>query len=499
MSNSRRKSDKSRIAISLSPIGFLQCSLVLTSLLCPFDPARSEIVAGPLFSSFGITLEAGSRTEVSGPAFYLEQREEVSTWALPPLLSSSRDVGINSREVDVLYPVLTFDRFGSEYRFQIFQLFSFAGGQDQSGTNKHRFSLFPFYLQQRSVNTSNNYTSVLPFYGRMKNRFFRDEVFYILMPLYVQSKKRDVITDNYVFPVFHLRRGDGLTGWQIWPLAGREHKMPTVRTNTWGDAIPVPGHDRRFVLWPFFLNQRAGIGSTNEEVTQAVIPLYSFTRSPLRDSTSVPWLLGATVTQDRGKKYKEVGAPWPLIVFRRGETANTSRVWPFYSHATNEFLESTWYLWPVYKYNRVHSDPLDRDRTRLLLFLYSDTTERNTEAQTYRRRRDLWPLFTHRRDWDGSERLQILSLIEPVLPNNKSIERNYSHLWSLWRGERNGGTGNRSQSLLWNLYRSEVREGERKTSALFGLVQRSSNANGARWRFFYWPGKQTSLPPQPTE
>jgi hypothetical protein len=132
--------------------------------------------------------------------------------------------------------------------------------------------------------------------------------------------------------------------------------------------------------------------------------------------------------------------------------------------------------------------------------LYSDTTERNTEARTYRRRRDLWPLFTHRRDWDGSQRLQILSLIEPVLPNNKSIERNYSHLWSLWRDERNGRTGNRSQSLLWNLYRWEAREDERKMSALFGLVQCSSNANGSKWRFLYWPRNQASLPPpQPIE
>jgi hypothetical protein len=338
---------------------------------------------------------------------------------------------------------------------------------------------------------------VLPFYGRLKNRFFRDEVFYVLMPLYVQSKKRDVTTENYVFPIFHLRHGDGLKGWQLWPLLGHEHKVPTVTTNSWGDAIPVPGHDKKFVLWPIFLQQRAGLGGTNEELTQAVLPLYSITRSPLRDSTSVPWLLGVTVTHDRGKKYKEIGAPWPLIVFRRGETATTSRVWPFYSHATNEFLESSWYLWPVYKYNRVHSAPLDRDRTRILLFLYSDVTERNTEARTHRRRRDLWPLYTHRRDWNGSERLQVLALLEPIIPNNKSIERNYSHLWSLWRDERNASTGARSQSLLWNLYRSERTPAGSKRSALFGLVQRGSDANGSRWRWFYWPQKERS-PAKPT-
>ncbi len=200
------------------------------------------------------------------------------------------------------------------------------------------------------------------------------------MPLYVESRKKDVETINYLFPIFHLRHGDGLNGWQFWPIVGHEHKVPTLRTNSWGDEVPAPGHDRKFVLWPFFLNQRAGLGGTNEAHTQAVLPLYTFTRSPNRDATAIPFVLGWSSVHDREKKYDELGAPWPFIVFRRGESARTDRVWPFYSRATNQFLESSWILWPIYKYNRVHSDPLDRDRMRILLFLYSDTTERNTET-----------------------------------------------------------------------------------------------------------------------
>lgn len=447
--------------------------------------ARGEVQAGPVFSEFRLTLDVGERTEILGPIFYSEEREETSQWAFPPLMSYTHDRGVDSTEFDILYPVITYDRFGAEYRFQIFQVFNFAGGVKEGSTNKHRFALFPFYLQQRSADPSENYTSVLPFYGRLKNRFFRDEVFYVMMPLYVESKKRDVKTYNYVFPIFHLRHGDGLEGWQFWPLAGHEHKVPTVRTNTWGDDVPVPGHDRKFVLWPFFLNQRAGIGGTNEEHTQAVIPLYSYTRSPLRDATAVPFILGWSSVHDREKKYDEIGAPWPIVVFRSGESSHTKRVWPFFSRATNEFLESSWYMWPVYKYNRVHSDPLDRDRMRILLFLYSDTIERNTETGHARRRRDFWPLFTRTRDWEGNERLQILAPLEPILPNNKSIERDWSPIWSVWRDEKNAKSGAHSQSLLWNLYRRETGTNGSKTAVLFGLVQHSSDANGSHWRLFY--------------
>src|SRR6185369_1611467 len=99
------------------------------------------------------------------------------------------------------------------------------------------------------------------------------------------------------------------------------------------------------------------------------------------------------------------------------------------------YLESDFYFWPIYKYNRITSEPLDRERTRILLFLYSDVIERNTTAGTFSERTDLWPLFTRRRDAKGSTRLQVLAPLESFLPGNTTVERNYSPLWSLWRAE----------------------------------------------------------------
>ena len=92
-------------------------------------------------------------------------------------------------------------------------------------------------------------------------------------------------------------------------------------------------------------------------------------------------------------------------------------------------------------------------------------------------RTDFWPFFTHRRDFNGNRRLQILAPIEPILPSSKSVERNWSPLWSLWRSENNPTNRAASQSLLWNLYRRETTENSRKCSLLFGLFQYSSNAD----------------------
>ena len=475
--------------------------------------AAAETSVGPLFEEFTLSLKNGGRTEAVGPFFYGEQSGAKNSWAIPPLLSFTHDADTDASEFDFAYPLITYDRFGPEYRFQIIQLFSFSGGGTQAGATKDRFTLFPFYFQQRSAESNQNYTALFPLYGTLKNRLFRDEISFALWPLYVKTVRRpgaapvaadkflslanrwarsrrgDVTTYNFVAPIFHLRYGDGMNGWQVWPLAGHEFKAVTTRTNVWGDAESIPGYEKSFVLWPIWLRDTRDLGTTNTSHFAALLPFYTSLRSPARDSTTYLWPCGLTLTEDRAKKYHEADFLWPVFVYARGEGKTATRVWPLFGQAHNDTLESNFYLWPLYKYSRLHSDPLDRERTRVLLFLYSDTRELNTATQKAARRVDLWPLFSQTADFDGNSRLQVLAVLEPIL-KGKSIERNFSPLWSLWRAERNAHTGAASQSLLWNLYRHQVAaDGSAKTSCLLGLFQHRSTTNGTGLRLFFIPVK----------
>jgi hypothetical protein len=229
-----------------------------------------------------------------------------------------------------------------------------------------------------------------------------------------------------------------------------------------------------------------------------VLPLYTYLRSPMRDSTTYFWPLGVTHTIDREKKYDEWGAPWPLIVFTRGEGKTVNRVFPFFSDAHNPALTGRWYAWPIYKYNRLQSAPLDRERTRIAFFLYSDTKVRHTGTGESQRQIDCWPLFTTRRDFEGRSRLQIFAPVEPILPNSTGLERDLSPLWSIWRSEKNTRTGANSQSLLWNLYRRDATPQTKKCSLLFGLFQYQSAPQGKRWRVFFIPFGKAMKPAQPT-
>ncbi len=451
-----------------------------------------DLAAGVQMS---LALSSESEPEPGLPSISYEQPKPPRTMTLPPLFYYHHDPDTDSSEFDLLYPVFTYDRFGSEYRWQLLQIISDSGGGNQQTNIQKRLSFFPIYFQQRSTDPALNYTALVPFYGNLQNHFFRDEIHFVMFPLYLETRKRDVTTDNYLFPFFHRRHGEGLQGWQFWPLAGQERKTVSTKTNSFDEVEIVGGHEKSFVLWPFYFNNKLGLGTDNPQTQQLLLPFYSLQRSPQRDSSSYLWPVGLTYTVDREKKYHEWGAPWPLVVFARGEGKTANRIWPFFGQARTPILESDFYLWPLYKYNRAQAAPLDRQRTRILFFLYSDLSEKNTAAGTALERTDLWPLFTARRDHQGNERLQILALLEPILPNNKSIERNCSPVWSLWRSEKNPRVGTAKQTVLWNLYGREVTASAKKYSLLFGLIQYQSGPAGQRWRRVFVPLHKERQPP----
>ena len=488
---------------------------VLLLALGPISAAKAQDNGrsfGPLWEDFSLTLTVGERTEAVGPFFYDQTSEGVRTWAVPLLMSSLYAEPTDSAEFDFLYPIITYDRYGTEYRFQFLQLLSFSGGSNQAKEEADRFTLFPIYFQQRSAASNENYTALFPVYGKLRNRLFRAEIDFLLWPLFVktkrqpgagtvgaeeflslgnrwaQSRRGDITTYNFIAPIFHLRYGDGLRGWQAWPLAGHEAKTITTRTNAWGDAETIPGYKKSFALWPIWSTDTRNIGTSNQSHFVAFMPLYSSYRSPLRDSTSYLWPCGVTLTDDRARRYQEVDVLWPVFAYARGEGKTTTRFWPLFGFSHNDVLTRNFCLWPVYKYTRIQSEPLDRQRTQILFFLYSDKTEANTDTGTKSRRIDCWPLFTSKRDHRGNSSLQVFSILEPILSASKSVERNYSHFWSVWRTEKNVQSGASSQSLLWNLYsHRKSSEGVRKTSFLFGMFQRTATTNGSALRLFYLP------------
>lgn len=486
------------------------------------EAADPSVSAGPLYSRYRLTLELGEETRFLGP-FVLAQNvwperrtgpvlpgewlqgalrddpavvsQTASRLTLSPVFSTYSEPAVSARHWDLLYPVVTYDRYGSESRLQIFQILSFSGGQTQERAEDRTYTLFPFFFARRSYDPSREYTAVWPVYGRMRNRLFRDETRFALWPLYVQTRKKDVVTDNYVAPFFHVRRGDGLRGWQLWPLLGHERKAFGYRTNTIGELEPVGGHEKWFAFWPLYGRGDYGFGTTNTVRHRMLLPFYSLQDSPARDSATYLWPFGLTLSEDREIGYHQTALFWPVFIRARGPGKHEDRFWPLYGETRYAELTSRFYLWPVFAQRRISRGPLKKEVDQVALVLFNRTHERNEETGKTQSRVGLWPLFLWKKDWEGLESFQCLAPLSALMPKNASVARTYAPFFALWRSEKNAQSGAASQSLLWNLYRGERTLETRKNSLLFGLFQYQSDPAGKRVKVFFIPfGKKPAQP-----
>ncbi len=439
---------------------------------------------GPLFSDVSLALAPGNGMEALGPLWATYEADDVRSWRIAPLFSRELDPISDRDEWDVLFPLSTYDRFGTEWQVQFLQMLRFSGGASVDGDIKRRQTLFPLYFRQHSRSGTNDYLAIIPFYGHVRNRLFRDEVRFVLPPLWVESSKRGMVTKNFLFPVFHVRTGAGTTGWQAWPLLGAESRSPSVRTNALDEPEVVPGHSLKFLAWPFLLHEKAGVGGPNPTTNFFAFPWYLRTRSPQMDFT---WWMGFSHRTRRADNFEEWAYPWPFLGHARGPGKHADRFFPFWGKATNATQQSDFLLWPLYTHRRLQSGTLDRERFRILFMGYSSTREEDTTTGRAAKRRSLWPLFTWRRQADGKERLQVMAPVEPAMPGNKSVERLYSPLWSVWRSESDPARKTASRSLLWNLWRHERSGAQSRASLLFGAIQSRTGPHGRSWRIMGLP------------
>ncbi len=446
--------------------------------------------AGLIYEAFPpIWNPEGWRQEGLGPLWQKETHPESSLFAIPPLFSRIDHPKVEAIQWDILYPFMTYSRYGQERRWQFLQWINFNTGDTQESIAKRRYNFFPFLFLQRSEDPKYNYTALFPIYGTLQDRLLRKNIRFVLFPIYGESEKKDYKTYNYLYPIFHWRRGPATLGWQFWPLTGWERREIRETEDSWGAKVQEPGYRKFFLFWPLFFNNDLNLGSDNPVRERVFLPFYRVEKSPLRDSYTIPWPL-FTYTNDREKEFKEVGTPWPLIVRAWGEGKQTTRVWPFFSRSENANLKSSFYAWPIYKYREGRSETFLSKRTTLLFFLYSNLHETNKAKQTTRRRINVWPFFQWKKTHDGRSKLQILAPLEVFLPENPSIERNYSPLWSIWRSEANSEESSKSHSFLWNLFRYHKEGNERRWSIFFGLLQKRTLKENTQWRWFHFSFKK---------
>src|SRR5690349_4734294 len=103
MSNSSVRTGRSGFALSLTLRKAAGAISVVSGILLSFStPTEAQVVAGPAYSEFRLTLDQGKRKEAVGPLYYEEEQEDTIQWAFPPLMSYTHDHVLPSTEFDIL-------------------------------------------------------------------------------------------------------------------------------------------------------------------------------------------------------------------------------------------------------------------------------------------------------------------------------------------------------------------------------------------------------------
>lgn len=443
---------------------------------------------GPLSHAYHPVLDGGLKQEWFGPLAYHHQTDHGTQWAFNGLVSFLRDDRIDATEWDILYPLLSHERFGQEAGWKLLNLWSLNQGVGPEGTLQSRWSLFPFFFHDQAVGDQPAKTAWMPFYGTIGQRFLRDETQFFLWPLYVKTRKRDIITYNLLAPLLHWRKGDHLKGWQWLPLGSWETRMSHTRTYADGRVETIPGYRKKSLLWPLFQYQQLGLGSENPSTRSALIPFYRYEKSLTRTSWTFPWPLGVTHASDTQGNYREWGLPWPAVVWADGSGKTTRRLWPLGGVQITPTQRRAFLAWPLYRYTERQTPETTTSRHQILFHLYkhSETIQQN-DPTSLSQRWSVWPLFIRQQGEDGSMKTQWPAPLESLFGDHETINRHYSGLWAIWRSAHDTKRGSHSYSFLWNTWRLDKTPEEKTMSLLFGLLRYKQSHQQPLWTLLGLP------------
>jgi hypothetical protein len=452
---------------------------------CATHAPTRRLDAGFLLSRDS-TLDGAERLRLAGPLVETQSSTGRLFKAFRPFYSE-REEPVGERTARYfLWPVASQREFGKESSWRFLLLFGHDFDREEPGS-RYRLFLFPLFFAGRDAQRD-PYMALFPVGGSVHEFLGQDRIAFFLFPLYCHATVNKTELWNFFWPIFARTEGPGVHRWRVFPLYGESEQE-----GKWS---------KRFVLWPFWTQSEYYFTNSSGHAWM-LWPLVG--RVALTNQSSwmvLPPFFRWTETDHRRAFY----GPWPFFQYGAGDEERL-HIWPLWgrSRGTNDYRGFA--LWPIVRWGGVRRGgeqarwvdvaPIwHHDIHRAVATNAVGSVVAGETSATHTR---LWPLFSYRRDGDGS-RLRVPELWP--LPATEGVEQNWAPLWSLYLRSRWAGAG--EDELLWGLYRRRSdRDGwslslfplfaasagdggrKREWSVLHGLVGYRRNDSGRMVRLLY--------------
>jgi hypothetical protein len=291
--SAKRKRNRWAWRVGLGRLVFVLCLLLASGAYAADSPDRTETTgvggkAVNLWPFYDERSDPVDRMHVKsglGPLLQYERspNDAVENRAFRPLFYWRKDTQPERLEWEVLYPLMAYSRVEEDSKFQFLQLLNFRHEGSDPKAREDRYELFPVYTSG-TTETGRKYLAILPFGGSAPNWWFQDEAEFVLFPLYARFVREGAETRYFPWPILSVTSGEKRSGFRIVPLYGQDVKEGVF--------------EKRFVLWPLFLQQRTGLDGDSPEETLSILPFYVSQRSKNQERTSVLWPF-FSYTEDR--------------------------------------------------------------------------------------------------------------------------------------------------------------------------------------------------------
>ena len=432
-----------------------------------------------------------------------------TTSGVRPFFVQTRDASGLTTKATVLYPIFIYRADGDTYSWTVFDLITKASPTASAGPASSdptkAFDLWPFWFSRETGSPDTSYHALFPIAGTMKGHFNRDEISWVLWPLYLRTEKKGLVTTSTPWPFIQTVSGTQ-HGFALWPLYGR-----------YGNDA---GSFHSFALWPLIWNHTIQPPEDSPPGTPPTrqygfLPFYANEQHEgFRNQTYLWPFFGHT---ERTLPYRndETRYFWPFLVQGRGDNLLVNRWGPFYTHSIIKGVDKTWYLWPFVRHAKWEESGVAQTRTQFLYLLYWSQRQRSLSnpLAAPADRTHVWPLFSKWDNGAGKKQFQLFSPFDALMPHSNDVRETWTPFFALYRFDQRAPE-DKNRSLLWGaatwhhthgekefhlgpLFSTQSRPESKRVAfgnGLFGW-KRNPGEERAHWFWFDFPPKVNKVPP----
>jgi hypothetical protein len=293
--------------------------------------------------------------------YYRKTGSEIVEFGIRPLFYYHRNFEKDTTVVDFAYPIGKYKQRGNDKNFRIFPIVRDANHTLANNKNRIAHDYFPLFWGRSEDNEP--YGGLFPFYGTIKDRFGKDDLLFVMWPLYYRTVEEGFTSNNYLWPVFKTTQGDGGWGARVFPIWGHEEKTG-IESST-------------YFLLPLVSFRERYLDTKNPLKDIMILPLYSAQWTPHSRTTTLLWPL-FTYSYDTNYNYKKYALPWPFISIARSDTFSFTEFAPFFKYQSRIEGETTemsrYFMYPIFKDQHLTSPKMTMDSYRFMLINKYNTT-----------------------------------------------------------------------------------------------------------------------------